>query len=66
MKQMKLNSSRGQRVSEFYHQRGKELGYSSNFYQSLVKDALWRAWSSKWAERRTLVLWNNFGGIETD
>lgn len=28
MKQMKLNSTRGQRVSELYHQKGKELGYS--------------------------------------
>lgn len=35
-------------------------------YQSLVKDALWGAWSSKRAEHHTLVSWNNFGRIKAD
>lgn len=66
-KHMKLTSPEGHLFSQRYTTKKiKKLGYSYNFYQSLVKDAPVGAWSSKWVEYHTLVTWHNFGGIKPD
>lgn len=67
MKQMKLTSPEGHLFSQCYTARKiKKLGYSYNFYQTLVKDAPVGAWSIKRVEYHTLVTWHNFGGIKRD